>query len=698
MRAAELLRIRVAFGALGAVPIFLAGWLGWVQVAQAGTIDRRDGTPVPLTAATADRQGWKTETIPAPRGTIVDRNGATLATDRATYEVRARVSAPRLVRQDLTLFRPWVAKLVDRLARALVVDPDMERRDDFLVKYRKRLAAAANRAWGIDRLPETGVWPKNHSRTADFLVAVGVDRLAVTDALRSYSMSAAYPTLSMQFMHGFRRVYPDRELTHGIVGHLNSFKVDLPGGGFKHETVGVVGLESFAAMEPQAGGKRSYLADGRSQHYFVAPVQSPPEGAVMHSTLDLELQRTAVRELTAKCEEGLHDRAGKLAKWGALTLVEIATGDVLAAASWHRGGRPAQERPFAPYQSKFEPGSIVKPLVLSYALEVGALDWTHGYDCNPRHDTYRNVIRSLGRRKAVVDDHTCDVLTPHGIIVNSSNIGAALIGLQLSRPQWQDYILGYGFGQTLGLKIPGETRGGNHPRSFAPDITLRSFRANSAISFSFGYEMESTAMQVARAYLRMFRGLGAELRLVKALELNGKWHDVPVKQDTGPHYRPEVIDAVRQAMVEVVSNDPHATGRHVHQQMLTEKNVDIQGLVGGKTGTAVSPCRALDGSRVTMRNASFVGFLPADNPRWLAVCVLQSDVVSLFYGGRYAAPPAVKLLLQCQKQLERQSLHQESQFQPGGQTRHAPSGVDLRSPGSSGWNTPVGTDVSRDTR
>ena len=226
----------------------------------------------------------------------------------------------------------------------------------------------------------------------------------------------------------------------------------------------------------------------------------------------------------------------------------------------------------------------------------------------------------------------------------------------------------------------------------------RSFRANSAISFSFGYEMTATVMQVARAYVRMFRGLGAELRLVKGLELDGQMHDVPAKQDVSPSYRPEVINAIRRAMSDVVSNDSHATGRFVHQQIMKESGVDLHGLVGGKTGTAVSPVRLLDGSRATMRNASFVGFLPADNPRWLAVCVLQSDVVSRFYGGRYAAPPAVKLLLQCQKQMERQPMHQASQFRSGGQTRHAPSGVDLRLPGSSGWSASVGAGVSRDTR
>lgn len=698
MKPGELLRIRVAFGALLMVPVFLAGWLGWLQVVQAGTIERRDGSLLPLVAKTADRQGWKVETIPAPRGSVVDRNGSVLAADYETYEVRASVGVPSKCRHDLSLFRPWVDRLVDRLARALVADPEETGRDVLYAKYRKRLAAAAKRSWRIGELPETGEWPENHPRTADFLVAVNVDRLAVINALRAYHLSKAYPTVAMHFMHGYRRVYPERELTHGIVGHVNSFRVEQPGGGVTLETAGVCGLESFAALQPREGGHRRYLADGQRRPYFVAPVENAPEGAVLHATLDLDLQRAAVRLLNEQCEQPHHLYKDKYARWGALTLIEIATGDVLAAASWHRGDAPEQARPFAPYQNLFEPGSIVKPLVLSYALEVGALDWTHEYDCHPDHATYDSLIRGLGRRKKVEDDHECNLLTPHGILVNSSNIGAAFIGLQLSREQWQDYIAAYGFGVSLGINLPGESRGGTHPRSFAPDIPLRSFRANSAISFSFGYEMTATVMQVARAYMRMFRGLGADLRLVKALELDGEWHDVPARQDTGPCYRPEVLEAVRRAMVDVVSNDKHATGEWVHALLLKERGIDLHGLIGGKTGTAVSSVGTRDGKKVKRRNASFVGFLPADNPRWLAVCVQQNDGSAHFYGGRYAAPPAVKLLLECQRLFEQRSLHQESRINSGGQTRHIPSGMDLRSPGSTGWNASVGADASRDTR
>ena len=62
-----------------------------------------------------------------------------------------------------------------------------------------------------------------------------------------------------------------------------------------------------------------------------------------------------------------------------------------------------------------------------------------------------------------------------------------------------------------------------------------------------------------------------------------------------------------------------------------------------------------------MRNASFVGFMPAAAPRYLAVCVLQRDDSARFYGGSYAAPPAARLLLEAMRLEERRRLGQGPQ-------------------------------------
>jgi cell division protein FtsI (penicillin-binding protein 3) len=484
----------------------------------------------------------------------------------------------------------------------------------------------------------------------------------------------------MHFLRTFRRVHPDRESTFGLIGHVATEWVGAPGTGERRlATRGICGLETWAALSPAEPALRPFLKDGRGQPYFVGPLHAQPVPNVLHSTIDLELQREAVRQLTTQAEAGAREGNVTVPKWGAMVLVEMDTGDLLAAASWHRDARHPEAAAFTPSQSLYEPGSIVKPLVFAYALEAGMLDWSHEFDCRPGSSDYRERISSLGSR-IVSDDHHCDVLTPHGILVNSSNIGAAYVGLQLEREQWHGYMQYYGFGTPLSLRLPNESRGGPNAQSFDPSIPLRSFRRNSAISFSFGYEMQVTALSMARAYLRLFRGGGADLRICRGVEIGGEWHAAPAAAAAGPKFRPEVVELVREAMVDVVSADPHATGSYMHGRMLKETGIDLHGVLAGKTGTAASRIGIPGRGKVDVRNASFVGVFPAEAPRWLAVCVLQKDDSARFYGGSYAAPPAVRLLLQCQNLEQRRQRHKEPQLDANGQVRAVQG-----SPGDSGW-------------
>ena len=480
----------------------------------------------------------------------------------------------------------------------------------------------------------------------------------------------------MHFLCSHERAYPDREVTHGYVGHIDSAAIQDASGARRFETFGVCGLESFVAVQPSETGSREFLQDGKGKPYFLAPADTPPGPNVVHACLDLELQRFAVRLLDEEAQRVAGEGKPR-PKWGALVLVEIATGDVLAAAAWNRDAKDPRSAMFTPYQSLYEPGSIVKPLVFAHALQAGVLDWDHAYDCNPQGADYRERIATRGRRKPVQDDHACGVLTPHGILVNSSNIGASYVGLQLDRDQWRTYMDFFGFRSSLGLRLPYGQKGGTPATSFARSTTLRSFQANSAISFSFGYELQVTAMHMARAYLRLFRGAGSELRVCRGVEVAGQWLSAPVSP-AGAKLSPEVVDAVRAAMVDVVSSDPHATGSHLHARMLKDEGIDLHGIVAGKTGTAASVIGIPKRGKVEVRNASFIGFLPVEEPRWLAVCVLQKDDSARFYGGSYAAPPAVRLLLQAQRLEGRRLLRQEPRT-PDGQVR------SIHAPGDSGW-------------
>jgi cell division protein FtsI/penicillin-binding protein 2 len=692
MQPGELVRVRLAFGLLGAVPLFLAGWLAWVQVAQAGELHRDGRAPLRLVPATADRQAQRAETVPAPRGSIVDRHGHPLALDCETYEVRADVRVPPGLRSDVKAVRKWLLQLVDDLSLALVADPDLADRVDARARHAERLAKLFQREFKTAELPAEGPIPAGHPGRAELLVSGDVDVLSIVEALRAVPTAKRYGTVALHFLRSFRRAYPERDLTHGLVGHIDSRWVKTDGKNQVLQTFGVCGLEALPVLAPENSTARTFWKDGLGRPYFVAPVAAAPRPDVLHATIDIELQRIAVRELAAQAEAGAREGKVTIPQWGALVLVEVATGDVLAAASWHRDAKHAQAAAYTPYQSLFEPGSIVKPLVLAYAQEVGVLDWNHVFDCAPGSSDYRERIGGLGRAKPVRDDHACTELTPHGILVNSSNIGASYCGLLMSREQWQDYMRFYGFTHDLGLGLPHGALAGTHKSSFDPKIPLRSFRANSAISFSFGYEMQVTPLHVARAYLRLFRGLKAELRLSRGVEVDGVKQPAPLFAANGPQLRPEVLESVRAAMVDVVSSDPHSTGVYLHARMLKELGIDLHGVVAGKTGTAASTIGIAGRGRVNVRNASFVGFLPVESPKWLAVCVLQKDDSARFYGGSYAAPPAVRLLLQCQQQEQRHLLRQESQDGSSGQAR-AVAGP----PGDSGWGrgAPETTSVGR---
>jgi cell division protein FtsI/penicillin-binding protein 2 len=688
----ELTRVRFTFGLLGAVPLFLAGWLGWVQVAQAGELERVGRAPLRLVPETADGQAHRSEAVPAPRGTILDRNDNTLAVDCETYEVRADLRVPAGMRKDAAKYRRWLTELVDALAVALVADPDLADRDDARKRHVQRLAKALQRELRTGDLPSSGPVPADHPGRADVLVASDVEVLGVIEALRRVGAEKRFATVSLHFLRSFQRAYPDRDLTHGLVGHLDTRWMRDADGGEELRTFGVCGLEALAVLAPDAGSSRRFLKDGRGRPYFLAPPTAVPTPNVLHSSLDVDLQRIAVRELAAQAEAGAREGKITIPKWGSLVLVEIATGDVLAAASWHRGVTKPETASFTPYQSLFEPGSIVKPLVLAYAYEAGVLDWGHVFDCTPGGSEYRDRIAKLGRAKAVRDEHDCAELSPHSILVNSSNIGAAYVGLLLAREQWRDYLRFYGFGQSLGLDLPHGSIGGPNKKSFGSDVTQRSFQANSAISFSFGYELQVNTLQIARAYLRLFRGGDAELRLCRSVEIDGQRHEAPMPAATGGRrLRPEVVDAVRAAMVDVVSSDPHATGTYLHARMLKELGIDLHGVVAGKTGTAASNVPIEKRGIVNVRNASFVGFLPVEAPRWLAVCVLQKDDSAKFYGSSYAAPPVVRLLLQCQRLDERRLLRQELRDGSSGQARNTST------PGDSGWGrgAPETTSVGR---
>lgn len=661
MTRGERARVRFLFLALGCVPVFLAGWLGWLQVVQAGELSRNQGQTVPLVAGAADRQRDRQEQLPGPRGTITDRHGATLAIDCEAFEVRAEVQPPRKYRSDYAALRGYLSDLVKRLAGAMVRDPGLADRGLARRKIEQDLHRRFLAAFKLTDKPQAGPIPpgvQGPPRRANLLVARKLSVLSVLESLSAIGEQLSSLHLFLRRTHA--RVYPARDLTYGLVGYLQDVPIrDRHGKLLRYALYAPVGLESMQALVPGAPGERTYRVDSRSRRFFAGVGHPAAQSSRVESTIDLELQKFASRQLE---EQALSvgrggTKAKKLPQWGALVLVEVASGDLLAAASWHRDAPHPKASAFAPYQLVYEPGSIVKPLVFAYARQFGGLDWNQEFDCRPQKGKSQWVEEAFRRR--VTDDHACGVLTPHGILVESSNIGAVKVGSLLTREQWRGYLEDFGFGQSLCLPLPQERLGGPSPIGWREGVTEQNFRKFSAASYSFGYELRVSALQVARAYLTLLHGRRHELRLVREIEVDGVAHPVPASGESAPHiFDPTVVNAVTAAMADVVGDEERGTGRFLVRDFRAEGH-ELPGRIAGKTGTSVD--RAKD-KTVRSRTASFVGLAPATNPRYLAVCVLQKDGGSAeFYGGSYAAPPATRVLLEALSLEQRRRLRREPQ-------------------------------------
>jgi len=648
-------RLLLCFSVLAIVPAVVLARLWALQVRGGVTIQRGmrdDGTrPSALEVGpqAAQRQVKRERELPAPRATIEDRRRQPLAMDRPVMSVHASVTVPRKYRADPREVRRFVHELAENWASRLVLDPDILERAGDVATVRDQLEARLHGALKLVRLPEAGpVHPEAYPECshADILVHPNVGSGVAMNSLYTMAESEAYrQLLRLDVQPTWEREYLERDATWGVVGVLEEWQPGVPGEGRS-------GLEALlekigSKVARGAAGREMFAIDvGQRRQFWLGGGVAPEEAPVVQTTLDLRLQVDATRFLEEAAEAGtkLGTKGEHGPTWGGLVLVEIETGDVLAMASWH--AEQPRMGSLVPYQNAYEPGSIVKPLMMAWALQHGTLQWQSRFDCTPQTASF-GWRHPEWKVRRVHDDHRCEVLTPHEIIMNSSNIGAVQVGMTMGKAEWLSYLDFYGWGRSTGLGMPGESVGRLPAKADLADAEGRRLTEYGIPSLAIGYGINVTALQVARAYLSMLHGEARELRLVRSItDANGRRELAPAKP--GPtRLNQSVVEAIVAAMQAVVSDQEGATGRLWLWPMLRDAGVPA-GYFAGKSGTAVShPAVRVDGQwkKINVRNASFVSFAPAHAPRYLAVCVLQKERTERFYGGRYAAPAAGRLLL-----------------------------------------------------
>ena len=397
-----------------------------------------------------------------------------------------------------------------------------------------------------------------------------------------------------------------------------------PSGTLAAPLLGGVGIDNdgLAGLEVQydkklAGKPGELVVEQDPQGRRIPQGYSRLEPAVRGNDLILSLDQSLQYEL----ERALVDAVGAATARGGLAVVaDTRTGGILAMANV-TGDGAGGARPSSPTEHNravtdvYEPGSTNKVITMAGALEDGLVT----------PETKMTVPDKLAMANAVFEDHEPHPPIPWSvtdILVNSSNVGTIMVGQKLGKNRLDHYLRAFGFGSRTGIGFPGEPAG----LLLDPDH----WYVTSMGTVPIGNGLAVSALQMLQVYTTVANGgLYRPPRLIEAtIDADGERHPVPLAEPRRV-ISPETAGKLSTMLTKVVQEG-------------TGTNAAVPGyLAAGKTGTARKP---LEGARGYSGNyvASFVGYVPAQDPRLAAVVVL--DEPTPIYGGQVSAPVFARIM------------------------------------------------------
>ncbi|MEO5334520.1 MAG: penicillin-binding protein 2 [Magnetococcus sp. YQC-5] len=402
------------------------------------------------------------------------------------------------------------------------------------------------------------------------------------------------------FIPDMQRFYTMGEIAGHIIGFV----------GFNG--AGAEGLEKIYQKELQGiPGSRIITQDrmGRPMPMVQNVTEAKP-GTDIVLTIDATVQYIAYRAL-------LKGVTKHKAKAGMVVVMDPKSGDILAMVNQPafnpndmKSSHPDTRRNRA-IMDAYEPGSTFKIFTIGTALDQGLVK--------------ENTVIDIEGGRLKIGDRTIrdfhvshPVLSIGQIIQKSSNVGAAKIGLMMKSDLLEKYILNFGFARPTGIEQTNEASG-----SLA-DITH--YRFVGQANRSYGYGITATPLQIITATTTAINGgLLRPPHLVAGRMINDQQIPIP-----------------RAAPKRVISEKTSATLRHILTSVVSSEGTAVQAkvegyTVAGKTGTA----RKASGRHGYMGGsyfASFVGFIPAEDPKIVIFVGIDEPDTKQYYGGLAAAP------------------------------------------------------------
>lgn len=398
-----------------------------------------------------------------------------------------------------------------------------------------------------------------------------------------------------------RRFYPKGALLAHVLGFAGMDGVGLEGVERRYDAY-LRGETQKVVLQRDALG-RTVFPKGLND-------QGPAPGHSLTLTIDEVIQYIAEKEL----DEAV---ASAKARGGVVLVMDPRSGAILAMAVSPRfdpnsmAGLTADRWRNRALTDAYEPGSTMKVITAAAALEERVM--TPGTLIHGENGQFSAAGRNIH------DHEKMGWMTFAQMVQKSSNIGAAKAGMALGEERLYRYLKAFGFGERSEIDLPGEATGlVREPRSWG---------RQSLASISFGQEIGVTPLQLLTA--------------VAAIG-NGGWL-----------MRPYVVSEIRNGSGEVVAQvGPQVRRRPVSAETAQVLSGILEGVVthgtggkaavpgfrvAGKTGTAQKIDPQTGRYSPTLFVASFVGYLPAEEPR-LAILVVVDEPHTEQWGGTIAAP------------------------------------------------------------
>lgn len=385
--------------------------------------------------------------------------------------------------------------------------------------------------------------------------------------------------------------------------YLREFKRFYPNGKLCSHVLGITGVDNIG-LEGIELYYNKYLNTG-------VEIKNNRKKLNLVLTIDKTLQYIVEHELGKTLKR-------TKAKAGTVIIMEPQTGYVLAMANLP----DFDPNTFTEYSQKqrrnkatldiYEPGSVFKIFSTAALYAENVIKKNERFQCDGH-------VLIGGKKISCWKKHGS--INFHNVIKKSCNVGIINSILRVSRYKFYNYLRNFGMGNYTGIDLPGESKGFlRQPKGMG---------LFSQASISLGQEVGITAIQLITGACSIYNdGKLMEPKIVKA-----------IIHDDGTIYKKFSPLVIRQAIPPNIARLVRKDLRGVVEEGGTGELAFIKNFaIGGKTGTGQIYNRRLKKYDETRFNTSFVGFFPAENPRYGILVTINEPRTKDKTGGKIAAP------------------------------------------------------------